>query len=416
MRAEDGGARCPVVWLVTELYWPEETSTGLVLTKVAEGLARTHDVRVICGQPNYGARGVRAPAREERSGVRIRRCAGTRLDKDVIPFRVANALTLGASVLFRELAAFRPGDVVMVVTTPPTLPPLAALAARLKGARLVVLVHDVYPDVAVATGVARAGSPAVRALDAALAAVYRQASAVVVCGRDMGELIERKIGAHGAGKVVFIPNFAELDRVSPAPRGDNPLLRELGIADRFVVQVAGNLGRPHAVHTLIEAARRLRGSGVHFLVVGSGAKLAVLEDFVRREAPGNVTLAGPRPRAEQQVFLNACDVALIPFVEGMWGLGVPSRTYNVLAAGKPVLAAVEPTSEIGRLVEEAGVGWHAGVEDPDRLAAVILEARSDPARLAEMGRRARALAVSEYSLERVLDRYREVVDHVFAGR
>jgi colanic acid biosynthesis glycosyl transferase WcaI len=408
----------PVVWLVTELYWPEETSTGFVLTAVAEELARTYEVRVICGRPNYSARGTRAPARETRNGVRIRRCPGTRLDKDVVPFRVINALTLGTSIFFRELMEFRPGDVVMAVTTPPSLPPLAALAARLRRARFVLLVHDVYPDTAVAGGVVRPGSAAFRGMEAVLRRVYGTARAIVACGRDMRELIVRRLGGgeDAERKVVFIPNFAELDRVHPAPRMENPLLRELGLLDRFVVQVAGNLGRPHAVETLGEAARRLRAvPEVHFLVIGSGARMSRLRAIVDEEGLSNVTIIGSRPRAEQQTFLNACDVSLIPFVDGMWGLGVPSRSYNALAAGKPLLAAMDPDSEIGRLVEEAGVGWRAGVEDPGRLVECILEARDDPGRLAEMGRRAEALARSDYSLGRVAEQYRAVVERVARG-
>src|SRR5215217_2806183 len=93
----------PRLWVVTELYYPEETSTGHHMTNIAEGLTVEFDVSVICGQPNYFHRGIHAPATEIHNGVRIRRVPGTRLNKDIIFYRTVNMVSLGASVLFAAL-------------------------------------------------------------------------------------------------------------------------------------------------------------------------------------------------------------------------------------------------------------------------------------------------------------------------
>src|SRR4030095_5798188 len=94
------------LWVVTELYYPEETSTGYYLTRIAEGLANDFDVKVICGQPTYSARGPVAREQEVHKGVEIFRAAGTTLDKNVIPFRLLNMITLGMSVFFKGLSKF----------------------------------------------------------------------------------------------------------------------------------------------------------------------------------------------------------------------------------------------------------------------------------------------------------------------
>src|SRR4051812_5064766 len=86
------------LWVVSELYYPEETSTGYYLTRIAEGLADHRDVKVLCGQPTYSARGVVAPKHEVHNGVEIFRASGTTLDKNVIPFRLLNMITLGLSI------------------------------------------------------------------------------------------------------------------------------------------------------------------------------------------------------------------------------------------------------------------------------------------------------------------------------
>ncbi|KXK06929.1 MAG: hypothetical protein UZ17_ACD001000244 [Acidobacteria bacterium OLB17] len=90
--------------MVSELYFPEMTSTGYYLTKIAEGLTDTFEVKALCGQPNYSARGTQAPKHEVLNGVEIFRAAGTTLNKNVIAFRIVNMLTLSCSML---LLAFR---------------------------------------------------------------------------------------------------------------------------------------------------------------------------------------------------------------------------------------------------------------------------------------------------------------------
>ena len=125
------------VWVVTELYYPEETSTGYYLTRIAEGLTEKFEVKAISGQPNYSARGTKAPKREIRNEVEIFRLAGTTLDKNVIPFRIINMLTLGSTVMLTALRRFRSGDRVLVVTNPPAMPFIAAFAALSRGAELI---------------------------------------------------------------------------------------------------------------------------------------------------------------------------------------------------------------------------------------------------------------------------------------
>jgi hypothetical protein len=118
------------LWVVTELYYPEETSTGYYLTRIAEGLADRFDIKVICGQPNYSSRGLRSPNHEVRNLVEIFRVPGTTLDKNVIAFRIINMLTLNVSTLLMGLVNFRAGDRVLAVTNPPLMPFAAGLAAR----------------------------------------------------------------------------------------------------------------------------------------------------------------------------------------------------------------------------------------------------------------------------------------------
>jgi len=393
------------VWVVSELYYPEQTSTGHILTQIAEGLTDEFRVRVLCGQPSYSARGVKAPSRETRNGVDIRRCWATTWNKDVLLKRVVNLLTISFSIFFRMLVHLRRGDRVLVVTNPPLLPFFASIACRLRRAKCLLLIHDVYPDVAVAAGMLRAEAMPTRCLNWFVRRLYRSVDRIAVLGRDMRNLVRDKLGDRQR-PIDVITNWADLDMVSPQPRDENNLLQETGLTDKFVVQYAGNMGPLHNIEEVLESAVLLRDhQDVHFLVIGSGRKQAWLEGAVEENGLTNVTILPPKPRSESQDFLNACDVAVNAFVPGMLGVSVPSRTYNILAVGKPILAVMHPESELALVVEEEQAGWVIPPGRPADIADAILEAKADPDGLAEMGRRARAAAESKYQVDRIVDAF-----------
>lgn len=408
MKANDSDRQ--TFWIVTELYYPEMTSTGYYLTKIAEGLAEDFKVGVLCGQPNYSARGTRAPRRELHKNVEIYRSFGTTLDKNVILFRLVNMLTLSISIFFLALFKFRRNEDVMVVTTPPSLPFITAAAALIRGAKYTLLIHDNYPEILIAAGKTEPDSFLVKILNYANAWLYRRARKIIVVGRDMKELLEAKLekaGIDGKIPVVTIPNWAELEQVEPATRTGNPLLEELGISDKFVFLYAGNMGYPNDVESFVFCAEKLRkDERFHFIFLGAGVKRKWLETEISEKKLENISLLTPKPRSEQKIFLNACDVALVSLVRQMWGVSMPSRTYNILAAGKPILALTEEKSEIARVIEDDQIGWSAPPNNENKLLEIIYEVYNNRENLEEMGRRARRAALEKYSLETALNKYR----------
>ena len=222
----------------------------------------------------------------------------------------------------------------------------------------------------------------------------------------MEELVARK--ADGLDiPIVTISNWAELESVSPEQKESNTLLAELGIADKFIFLYAGNMGHPNDLESIIDCAANLADDPqIHFLFLGAGVKREWLAEQVKTQALSNVTILEPRPRSEQQVFLNACDVAFVSLVDKMHGVSMPSRTYNILAAGKPIIALTEQNSELARIIDEERVGWIVPPGSPNELMAAITMATAKSPELAEMGKRARRAAEAKYSLNTALDKYR----------
>lgn len=397
------------LWVVTECYYPEVVSTGQYLTQTAEGLADRFDVKVICGQPNYLSRGTRAPRNETHKGVEIFRVWSTLLNKNVVAYRVVNMITLGLSMFWRSLCEFRPGDKVLVVTAPPNLPFSAAIAGLIRGSSYTLLIHDYYPDQLVALGKLRANSFAVKTMHFANSWLFKHAARIVVVGRDMAELVAARTGGLDV-PISTIPNWGDVDEIKPAERSANRLLKKLGVAEKLVILSAGNIGRPTAIETVAECARLLKSDGrFHFIFVGWGAKGDWLKEFAAKHGLENISVLGMRPRSEQQEFLNACDIGLVSLASGMWGTAMPSRTYNVLAAGKPILALCDENSELDRVLKDDTLGWRISPDNPELMRETLASIYKQRGELAAMGRRARIAAQTKYSLEVAIDRYREAL-------
>lgn len=402
------------LWVVSELYYPEYTATGHFLTVIAEGLAEHYDVRVLTVHPTYAMRGAKTPKHEIHNGVSIYRCWATAGNKDHLLLRLMNLITITCSLFLQCLLRFKRGDRVLVVTNPPMLPLLVSVACRWKRANCVLLAHDIYPEVAVLAGLIRPHSWITRLWNAALRREYRSMKRIAVLGRDMQELIRKKRGKNPED-VWVIPNWGDVDKVYPLPRDENPLLREWGLVDKFVIQNAGNIGWLHDVDLLVRTAELLRTEqDMHFLMVCSGRRVDELQRLVRDRELTNFTIKPMRPRSEALVVHNACDVAISVFVPGMYGLAVPSRLYNILASGKALIAVTDPGSEMARVIEEEQIGWVVPPGDPAALAQVFREARDRAAELPAMGRRAREVVLRKYTPEKIIASFVDLFDSIDA--
>lgn len=400
----------PRMWLVSEVYYPEEISTGYYLTAIAEGIAADHPVSVLTGQPKHMARGVKAPKRETRNRVEIHRVWCTTFDKNFLLLRLINMFTVGVSMFVRSLFLFRKGDRILVCTAPPSLPFTTTAAALMKGSAVTVLVQDSYPEILEAVGTIKKGSFISRSIDLVNRWVFKYAAGIIVMGRDMQVSFEQK--AKGLDpRIFYIPNWADLDEIEPRPRYENELLAELGLTEKFVLLYAGNIGHPTDVETIIGAATRLRSlrPDIHFLFIGAGAKAEWLKRTVENGGLSNVTILDYRPRSEQIIFLNACDIGLVALIQGMVGTAMPSRTYNLMAAGKPIIALTEDGSELSLVIDEDRIGWHTEPGDEDALTNLILKTTDDRKLLEVMGSNARKAAVEKYSKETAVLAYRDAV-------
>lgn len=400
------------IWVLSELYYPEVEGSGYYITKITEALAVRYCVHVLSVQPTYDARGIKAPTDEVLNNVCIHRCLSTTLNKNILLFRLLNLFTISVSIFFNALLRIHKGDIVLVITNPPSLPFIASMTSRLRGAKLILRVEDLYPEVLVAAGLINAKSLLVKILNTIHHRLYQHADRIIVLGRDMLALVKNRIG-NDAAHTALIQHWADSDQITPMPRENNALLRRLGLLDKFVIQYSGNMGRTHDLEILIRCADILETqSDIHFLFIGSGAKEPALRKIVSELKPKNVTILPPQPREDLASSLNACDLSVISFVKGMAGVSVPSRMYNIMSAGKPILAIADSKSELSQVITEENIGWVVKPESPALVVSAIMEAKAHRDLLDQMSVRARSAAVKKYAYPIIIRKHEDLIDHL----
>ena len=385
-------------------FWPDTDATGVLLAELAEDLATTHEVTVICGPANTRPHRNRMPFRRESFGaVKIVRTFGASLSKKSISGRFLN---LTVYFVLAALAALRERpDVIVAETDPPLLGLLGAIVAWLQRCRFVYYCQDVFPDIAQATGGLK-NRPLLWGLDQANNFAYRRADTIVVLANDMADRLRRKgVPAH---RIAVAPNWIDCGKVRP--ENLQMTFREFS---HFVVMYAGNLGLSQSLETVLEAAHLMRDdSRVKFVLVGDGARRIWLQGEARSRQLSNVEfVAHQAPLAMSEVLATA-NLHLIPLVAGAAGCLVPSKVYGILAAGRPFVAMMEDDAEVARLAADFKVGFVTPPGDPARLTGAITEALEDPARLNEMGRRARLLAENRFDRRDLTRRFAQLLEAV----
>lgn len=394
--------------LATQFYPPDTSTTAVYLGKIADTLAVDSQVIVVSATPNSNS--LNAAPRSNPAVFEIRNWSPR---KSALVQRAAAACLLAVRMFFSILRRATSSDVVFSVTSPFTLPYSVLLAAKLRGAATLLLIYDLYPEALEAAGLIQSKSFAARLIRFANTLLFRSLDAIVVIGRDVPFLIS-KYPDVSPDKLHIIPNWPLIPigyrEIDPSSRFRAP------DTSKFIVGLSGNLGFTHSPATVFEAARLLQSeSDIHFILSGWGVGWKELNDLYAQESLTNVTILSPVPEDELIEFLSAADLWVIPYRRSIAGVSIPSRLYNLLAVGRPVVVASEANSEGALVLGEQDIGWVVPPEDPVELARAIREAARDSQATTEKGIRAADVA-HKYREELALALYRRVVNDVKRAR
>ncbi|MGV3554640.1 MAG: glycosyltransferase family 4 protein [Croceibacterium sp.] len=390
---------------VNRFFWPDHSATSQILSDVAFALAaRGYRVEVVASRSNYSDVETVYPANGMFRAVRIHRVSTTRFGRATLLGRAMDYISFYFGAVRKVAALLLPGDILIVKTDPPLMSVVLGLVARLKGARQINWLQDVYPETAAALGIRLAGGLPGHLLRQLRNRSLKRSDAQVVLGSDMRRhLIEQGIDA---AKVQVIPNFSDDEAIVPQGFDGRALRAEWGYSEKqLVIGYSGNLGRAHDLDTLMDAARILqdrKDTDIRFLFIGGGALIARACDDQRLN---NIQTRPYQPREMLSESLAVPDVHVISLKDEVHGYVFPSKYYGILSAGRPILYIGSPDSELAREIAAADIGRAIPIGASSELVEYLLSLKGRREKLESQGRRARALMDSRYRRELAIERW-----------
>jgi len=277
-------------------------------------------------------------------------------------------------------------DLILAGSTPPTQGLLCGLVKKRLKVPFVYNLQDIFPDSLVNARMTKKGSLIWKIGRKIEDFTYRSADRIIV----LSEGFKRNIMEKGVPeeKITVIPNWVDSDEVCPIPREENVIFDRYGLdRSRFYVCYSGNLGHSQNLGLLLKAARTLQTELPQccFVLIGEGAAKAELEKTIAAEGVGNIILLPFQPYEDIAHVFSLGDAGLIISKPGIGGSSVPSKTWSIMAAERPVIASFDEDSELASLVREQGIGEAVPADDARALVEAVKRLYDDREAARTMG-------------------------------
>jgi len=405
------------IWIITPYYPPDGGPSAPIYSAIAEALADYgYQVEIITAFPHYKS-SVSPKYRgkwfvsEKHESISIYRgfvCAG---NVSNIWKRILNYLSMDLSA---SILAFRHAKPDLVLThTPILIIGLAALLLRrFRGVPFLYYIEDLYPDVVVQAGAIKQGWVS-RLLAMQERWAYSSSSHIVTMIEAQKEVLVR-LGIPG-GKISIIPCIVDIDLISPI--GKKTTVREnLKLSDQIIVSYIGVFGYAQGVETILLAAKILQGrSDLHFLIVGAGPKKDALLQLKAMHQLENVTFLEYQHRDKMPELLAISDISLVPLKRNVGTYAIPSKTYSIMASGRPLIATVEEESDLGKLILQTGAGLVVPPENANVLADAIVQLADSPEMREKMGKAGRSYVATYLNRAKVMSQWGELVEETISN-
>jgi colanic acid biosynthesis glycosyl transferase WcaI len=400
------------ILIYTYNYFPEPIGIAPLVTELAEGLVqRGHQVRVVTGMPNYPQRRIYEGYRgnlyltELTNGVAVQRSYVWVRPKPTLLDRLLLEVSFVGTSFIHALRGKRP-DVIFITAPPLPVAVPAALLGWIHRTPIILNLQDILPDAAVHVGLLK-NPKLIHIFERLEQFAYRIATKTTVIAEDfVDHLLQKGVPAH---KIVQIPNWVDVNFICPLPKADNAFRAEHQLTNKFIALYSGNIALTQGLETVIEASSRLNHiPDIAIVIVGEEHALERLQQYCENCGTHNVTLLPLQPREKLPDMLAAADVGLVVQKHNVISFNMPSKIQVLLASGRAIVASVPMNGNAAKAVEHSGGGIVVPPEDPDALAAAILELYYHPEKVKMLGEKSRQYALAHYTLQQALDQYEEL--------
>lgn len=391
-----------------QFFYPEYNSSATLPFDTAKYLAESgYSVGTLCGYPKEYSIDGKAPVREKKDGISIRRLCyiqGSRRDKFG---RLLNYFSFTLSALFHvfEIRDYR---AVIVYSNPPVLPIVAILANKLFETKIIFVSYDVYPEVAYASKSLREDGIIAKVMQQINKSLFKRAESVVTLTDEMREYLLQNRSKLSTDRVTTIPNWAhEAKAVSKSA-----VRAELGYTDEdFVVSYFGNIGICQDETALLQAMELLADhKNIKFLIAGHGNKMQLVRQSAEHFSNVSVFDFLTGTAFEKAIAASSCGI--VSLERGLIGMCAPSKYYSYLQGGLPVLVVAEPNSYLVKEISCCETGFFSDVGDGAKLVQNILALYQNPGLREKISRNASELYSKKYAKDLELNKYAALLNKV----
>ena len=276
-------------------------------------------------------------------------------------------LVATVQIWWRVIRKYR-NDELFIVSNPPSAPLLPLIVRN----RFSLLIFDVYPDVLVNQQKLSKNHFVIRWWQKANQKVYSKAKHVFTISKGMKDCLCQYVEADKIKVMPLWPNNAQIHKIE---KSENPFIKEHDLEGKFIVLYSGNLGSTHRVEVLIDVAQKVKDA--IFLIVGQGTKKELIAERIKKEHCENVIQLPRQPMERLSEVLSAADIAVVTLDTNASQMSVPSKTFNLMAVGAPIMGIASPESELGRLVSKYEMGKAFLPDEIDGMASFVSEMKDD---------------------------------------
>lgn len=394
--------------IINRFFYPDQSATSQILTDLLFNITPDLDskIHVVSSRGTYENNAV-LPKRENKNNISIHRVWTSNFGRGNLFGRALDYVTFYIFAFISLLFLVNKNDIVVAKTDPPVISFVAYLVARIKGARLINWIQDLFPEVAGALGVLGQQSIIYKFLNSTKNISLRAADMNVVIGEVMaGRLIKLGITKD---KISVVHNWNINTNTKYVPKLQNELVKKWGLIDKFVIGYSGNFGRAHEYHSIKQLIVHYAShEDVVFLFIGGGKYYTDLKNFVEQRDYKNIVFKPYQSIENLNQSLSVADVHLISLNPELEGLIVPSKFYGLASIGAPIIFIGNISGQISRTLVDSNSGFAVSNDDIKGLIELVGDLISGKQKTSEVSTNLKKLYNENYTPEVAYQKWKEI--------
>lgn len=391
------------ILVLCQYFYPEYVSSATLPTQMTEDIVgKGLNVDVMCGWPYEYSKSHKILKKENYNGINIRRLKYAQFNNKSKIGRLINFFSL-FTIFLINMPRMLKYDHILVYSNPPILPFIPDLIHRIFKKKYSFVAYDISPDNAIKTGATKPGSMIDKVMKYINKHVYKNAEHVIVLGSEMKKyIIENKI-SNNEKNIHVIPNWYD-EKSLNKDNVYNDDFKNIKNKYRKILLYSGNMGQLQDMETIMQFLKGIKDNKeIATILCGHGKKKELVENFIRKNNIENAFVYDFLTGTDYSDVLNIADCCIVSLVPEGIGLGVPSKNYGYLAAGKPLIAIMDEKTDIVKQIKSYNAGLHVYNQDYETFKKFI--ENTSTKEFKQMGSNAYKIYKENYTRELSTEKY-----------